>query len=369
MKVLFFTQTTSRGASARYRVYQYIDYLESKGIKCTVMPMLTDQLLKRYSPSSPLSLKIKYYGSQFFRGVSCIFKVKKFDVIFFQRDVVIYLFPIIEWIISRLNRNIIFDVDDAIHFYPPYRKAGLLFKLLRDRQKLKRMAKLSRYVITGNNYLKNYLQAFNQNVSVIPNSIDTTRYILQKERRFRTKDEPTIIGWIGTSGTTPYLKIVEDALYAISKKYNIVLRIIGTKDVPVSGISVQTIEWGLVTEVAEIQKFDIGIMPLTDDLWSRSKSGTKLLQYLAAGVASVASPIGINKEIISDGYNGFLAIDNKEWIEKISFLIENADLRWRFGLKGRETIERYYSIKVNAPRIKEVLESVVETKGPNNGKD
>lgn len=358
MKVLFLTQTSSLGSSARYRVYQYIDYLESKGIKCTVIPLLSDQLLKRYSPGGPLFLKIKYYGSQFFKGVSCIFKVKNFDIVFFQRDMVIYLFPIIEWIISRLNRNIIFDVDDAIHLYPSYRKPSLVFKLLGDRQKLKRLAKLSQYVIAGNNYLKNYLQAFNHNVSVIPNSIDTTRYILKKEQRVRSKSEPTIIGWIGTPGTTPYLKIVEDALPAISKRYNIVLRIIGAKHAPISGVLVQTIEWNLETEVEEIQKFDIGIMPLTYDRWSQSKSGTKLLQYLAAGIATVASPVGINKEIISNGYNGFLARDNKEWIEKISILIKDEELRWRFGVKGRETVERYYSIKVNAPKIKEILEKV-----------
>lgn len=344
------------GSSARYRVYQYIDYFESNGIKCTVIPMLSDQLLKRYSPAGPLSLKIKYYGSQFLRGVSCIFKVKRFDVIFFQRDIVIYLFPIIEWIISRLNRNIIFDVDDAIHLYPPYRKPGWLFKILGDRQKLKKLAKLSRYVIAGNSYLKDYLQPFNHNVSVIPNSIDTTRYIFKKKQMIRSKSEPIIIGWIGTPGTTPYLKIVEDALRTISMKYNILLRIIGAEYVHINGVSVQTIEWTLETEVEEIQKFDIGIMPLTDDQWSQSKSGTKLLQYLAVGTASVASPIGINKEIIRDGYNGFLASGDKEWVEKISLLIENEELRWSFGLRGRETIERYYSIKVNAPKVLEVIE-------------
>jgi len=142
-------------------------------------------------------------------------------------------------------------------------------------------------------------------------------------------------------------------------QHNLVLKIIGGTYNPI-GIHTNNIKWSLDTELAEMSEFDIGIMPLPDDEWAKGKCGLKALQYMAMGIPCVASPVGVNTEIIQDGVNGFLAKDEKEWIEKLSLLIKNSELRQRLGKAGRKTVEERYSVKVWAPRYVEIIKKVID---------
>ncbi len=194
-------------------------------------------------------------------------------------------------------------------------------------------------------------------MTVIPTSIDLKLYNSdQKPRRF---SEKIIIGWIGSEFTFTYLERIFPVFIELAKKYKIELKVIGARRPLMEGLEISYKDWDLKSEIAEIYSFDIGVMPLADDAWSRGKSGTKLLQYMAAGVPAVASPVGINKEIIHDEENGFLAHTPLEWVRKISCLIENKILAERMRIEARKTVERDYSTEVNAPKLLKVIKDVL----------
>jgi glycosyltransferase involved in cell wall biosynthesis len=352
MKILFLTQTSKVGASARYRVYQYSEYLKSKGIEFDIAPAVSDRLLK--TQDAP---KIYFYGAQVLRRILDLFRVRHYDVIFLQRDILIHLYPVFEKLIAAINSNIIFDFDDAIYLYPSNKRPNIIFKLLWDRKKIERIIRLSRHVIVSNNYLKTYAEKFSKNITVIPTSVDLNYYRNNKTQGNIDKDIIKI-GWIGSLGTFHYLENIFPVFKELAKKYKIEIRVIGARGPSIDGLFISYKDWFKDTELDDISDFDIGVMPLINDEWSRGKSATKLLQYMASGVPAVASGVGINNEIINDGVNGFLAGNESEWVERISILIENAKLRSRIANNARADVEKTYSVQANAPRLIKVIEDV-----------
>ena len=168
-----------------------------------------------------------------------------------------------------------------------------------------------------------------------------------------------IIGWIGSFSTTKYLRIVENPLRLLSLRYsNLVIELIGANDIVFDGVKMRTKRWNLDSEVSNLQNFDIGIMPLPDDNWTRGKGGYKLLQYCAIGIPCVASPVGINKEIVREGINGFLVKDQKDWVERLALLIEDKELRERLGRKAREIAVKEYSFYCATPKLVKIFHEV-----------
>lgn len=134
---------------------------------------------------------------------------------------------------------------------------------------------------------------------------------------------------------------------------------IGVEGYNRSDLNIRSMAWNATSEVEDIHYFDIGIMPLPDDEWTRGKCGMKGLQYMAAGIPTIMSPVGVNEEIIQDGVNGFLASTEAEWIDKLTTLIDSVDLRERIGMNGRKTVEEKYSVKANASLYLELFTKVL----------
>ena len=155
-----------------------------------------------------------------------------------------------------------------------------------------------------------------------------------------------------------YFDRLKNVFTALAKRYNICLTVIGTGDYRIDGVETVTRPWRLETEISDLQCFDIGVAPVNNDNWALGKCGCKVIQYMGVGIPAVASPVGINGKVINDGVNGFLADSDEEWIEKLSQLIENETLRERFGFMGRKTVEERYSVKINAPKLLEILQKV-----------
>ncbi|HAX61176.1 MAG TPA: hypothetical protein DCX95_01255 [Elusimicrobia bacterium] len=350
-KILFFTPGVNAPAS-RFRVLQYIKYLKQAGFIPTVKPTVPD---KDFSPRQ-LFPKLYNFNKWLARVISLflylymllnrMFDVLasiRYDIVFLQRDLYSIRQPMLEKLLSILNKNIIFDFDDAI--------------FLQNRKKIARIIQLSKHVIVGNSYLEKFAKTFTNNVTVIPTVIDTSKYHLRHENT----SEQVIIGYVGSSSTLNYLSNIKNCLLYLTKKYNnIQIRILsiftGTKFTFIEN-SVY-IEWTPENEISEISRFDIGLMPLDDNEWTRGKCGAKILQYMAGGIPTVASPVGVNSEIIQDGFNGFLASTDEIWIKKLSILIENRELRKQMGIAGRKTVEEKYSVEVNFPKLIEVLKKV-----------
>jgi glycosyltransferase involved in cell wall biosynthesis len=194
-------------------------------------------------------------------------------------------------------------------------------------------------------------------VRVVPTTIYT--YVKNATRlRQRRDDHPPTIGWTGSYSTVHHLDTLRPVLQELSRRHPYRLRVIGTPSYHLDGVETVASPWRAESEVEELQRFDVGIMPLPDDDWSQGKCGLKLLQCMGVGVPAVGSPIGVNSQIIQDGVNGFLAGSDQEWLDKLSLLMQNLELRQQIGTAGRRTVEHRYSARVWAPRVRQVLESV-----------
>jgi len=215
--------------------------------------------------------------------------------------------------------------------------------------------KISKCVIAENNHIKSFVSNYCKNVRIITGPIDTIKNF---PKEYKHNDSRLIIGWIGSPSTAVYLNILDDVFRELSKKYNIKINLIGARKYLIKGVNVENIEWAEGAEVSELHKFDIGIMPMPDNEWTRGKVGCKMLQYMANAIPAVVSYTPTNAEIIEDGVNGFLAYNREDWIKKISMLIENWQLRRDIGNKGRQRIEERYSVNVNAENFVRTLEEV-----------
>ncbi len=355
MKILFLTQTSEIGAASRYRVYQYIPLLRKEGIACTVSPAAGDFIFKHmYGHKSSLWRKIACLAFIFLRRFFDLLRVKFYDVIFIQREILPQTFPFFEKLIFLINKNIVFDFDDAIFLVPPQRKS-ILYRL-RYKNNIREIIRMSRLVIAGNNYLKAYALRFNTNVQVIPTSIDTESWRDDKKKYF--SKAKVIIGWIGSEHTLFYLNVLGDALRDLSRLFPIEVHVVGVNNFYIKGIEVINIPWNLSSEIDEVKKFDIGIAPLVDDAWGRGKCGLKALQYMSCGIPVVCSGAGVYKEMINDGINGFLASNEYQWKEKLAKLISDEKLRVEIGRQGRITVLEKFSQKGSFIKIANVFKNI-----------
>jgi glycosyltransferase involved in cell wall biosynthesis len=359
MKVLFLTQTTEKGPATRYRASQYFEYLRKNGIQCTLSSGLPDFCYGFFYDSSSMIKKLLCLPIIILRRAVDLFRVRNFDLIFIQREILPQCWPLFELLIFKLNRKVIFDFDDAIFLIPPQRK-NIVYKL-RCKSAVEKIVQNCRQVIAGNNFLADYARRFNPNVEVIPTVVDTQKWKSQKTAK--EKSVKTVIGWIGSENTVFYLYRIRDVLKKISKEFDISLHLIGGKGFECGDIDVLHFEWDEKTEVELVSGFDIGIAPLNNDQWEKGKCGLKLIQYMACSVASVCSAVGVHKEIIQDGKNGFLAETEKQWYEKLKLLIENKKLRSELAARARMTVDQEYSLEANKTKMRDLIIKTAERIG------
>lgn len=363
MRVLFFTQSDEICAASRTRVYQYLPFLRAQGIEYKVIPMARGLIYKGALILSENRIKKLLYFLislilNYIKSFQMLVLARHYDVIFIQR----VLIPrILLRFLKKINDNIVFDFDDAIYAIESP-QANLINRLRanRNRDHLPAIFTISKAVIVENEYNKRFAEQFAHDVYIITGPIDTQRYAPKNSNLPKKSNDDIIIGWIGSSSTSAYLNLLKNVLRALSEKYKITLKLIGASDFDIPGVKIVKRKWDLSTEVSELQSFDIGIMSLPDDEWTRGKGGYKLLQYLSTGIPVVSSPVGINTEIVQEGINGYFAGSEEEWIEKLSILIENQDLREKLGRNGRINMQERYSFQVSAPKFIGILERVCQ---------
>ena len=328
VKVLFLIQGHAVAAS-RYRVLQYLPFLRSKGVEATVS--LYPRTLKE--------------NLQFLRVLP------RYHILFLQRKR--FNQPRLT-LVRRRAKRIIYDFDDSVM----YRNSKAKDPISQTRRRrFAQMIKASDFVIAGNGFLKKEVLPFNSEVEVIPSPIDEERYSLKD---YRIEKERVTIGWIGDHGSIHYLEKMRPIFERIGQRYpQTELKIVCDIFFDCKQIHVVKMTWSLEKEVADLQSFDIGVMPLVDDPWSWGKCGLKILQYQGVGLPVVCTPAGINRDLVEDGVNGFWAMTPAEWEGKLSLLIEDARLREKMGRKGRRRVLEHYTIQACAPRLLSIFERLI----------
>ena len=260
-----------------------------------------------------------------------------FDIIFIQRALLNH-----HWIkkAKKQGKKIVFDFDDAIYISDKNKNAE------KETISSIRMADL---VITSCPVLQSYARNYNLNSIIITSAVDTN--VITPEN---PQNSVLNIGWIGSSWTTKYLSILEQVFKKLSNKYKFRLMLMGAGSVHFE-CETKVVEWRADAEVEFLKSIDIGIMPLFNGEYEKAKGGYKLFQYMAAGKPVLASPVGINNDIVVDGENGYLCANEQQWLDALVYLFENKEERKRMGNNGREMILSKYSLELCAAKLIENL--------------
>jgi glycosyltransferase involved in cell wall biosynthesis len=358
MRVLALSPVPYEGAGCRFRIAHYIPYLATQGIDVTVAPFYDRQFFglvydrRRYARKAWLFLKLTA------ARVAIIARAGRYDAIWIYREAFPVGPPILEAMLSALGRPLLYDFDDAV-FLPNTSEVNRYVGALKYPRKIGRIIRYCDEVIAGNEYLASFARRFNPSVHVIPTAVDTTVFVPRAAAR--PADAPPVIGWIGTPTTAAYLATIGPSLAALSATHTFTFRVSGAgSTLAFPGVQVESRPWSLAGEVELFNTCDIGVYPLPDDDWARGKCGFKAIQFMACGVPVVASPVGVNRDIIEDGVNGFLAATAADWHGKLARLVSDASLRQRMAAAARRTIQERYSLDVNAPRVAGVMRHVVQ---------
>jgi len=358
-KILFIAaHRPNRSPGQRFRFEQYFSFLKQNGFDCDFSYLISAADDKIFYHPGNLHAKFYFFLKSVFKRWKDVMSAHKYDIIFIQREAFMTGSSYFEKKFNRSKAKVVFDFDDAIwHF--DVSNANKKFGWLKDPSKTAKIISMSDLIIAGNKYLADYARHHNDNVVIIPTTIDTNEYIKLKNK---VSDEKICIGWSGSFTTIKHFEFAIPFLKKLKQKFGdkIVIKVIGDGSYENSELGIKGINWNKEDEIKDLSSFHIGIMPLPDDEWAKGKCGLKGLQYMALEIPCVMSPVGVNCEIVSDGVNGFLANSNEEWIEKLSLLIENQELRKTIGALARKTVEEKYSFESNKNKYLNLLNALID---------
>lgn len=333
MRIVMFTRYSAMGASSRYRLLQYVPLLEDLGHQVEVHSMLDDKYLEEYFSTGRRS--VLHVGSRYLRRGRDLGGLDDCELVICEQEFFPYLPPFLETWQARRCRRLVVDYDDAA--YIKYRS----FPGLRNR--IPKLMAAAEAVVVGNRYLEDFAARYNRNVRLIPTVVDTSLY---KPKQHYTAPQGVRLVWIGTPNTAVLMKPLVPLIVALRCKYpDLKLRLIGAGSVLRDPLPfAEVVEWSDTTEAQLLAECDVGLMPLPDNDFTRGKCGLKLIQYMAAGLPVVASPVGANCDVVSEGRDGYLASDLQQWFAALERLIEREDLRCDLGRSGLAKARQHYSL-------------------------
>lgn len=332
-----------RSPGQRFRCEQYVPFLEEAGYRIqwnNLLDAAEDKLFYSTGNWWAKALLIVRKHIQRWRQVQ---QVRKGDIIFIYREAFMLWHVWFEQLLKRRGARIIFDFDDAIWLRDVSegnRKVGFLKRPAKTAD----ICRLSDVVIVGNDYLADYARQYAANVQVVPTTIDTDYH----KPISVEQDKPGIcIGWTGSDTTQKHFDAIVPVLEKVMQLYGdrVYFKVITNRPVAYPSLKLEATLWNKEAEVTQLAEIDIGIMPLPDDEWSRGKCGFKLLQYMAMGKPVVASPVGVNTDILEHHHNGYLPSTTEEWVDRLSALIDDAQLRHLLGSRGRQKVVEEYSVQ------------------------
>ena len=350
IQALFLTRYGRKGASSRYRSLQYEAVLKEQGIHATYSPLFEDSYLDaRYGTGRG---GVAEMGRGVLRRAWKLVGGGRYDVVVIEKELIPYFPAVFERLLAWAGVPYVIDYDDATFHAYDQNPRRLVKWLLGG--KIAAAMRHARCVVAGNEYLADYARrAGARRVAILPTVVDLDRY----PPATRERQGVFTIGWIGSPFSSRYLELIGPALAAVCSEGRARIVLVGAPRSALAAVPREVLPWSEATEVRDIQAFDVGIMPVVDEPWAWGKCGLKLIQYMACGLPVVASPVGVNRQIVEPGVNGFLADTPEEWVNALTTLRDQPTLAAEMGRAGRRKVEERYSLRVAGVQLASILKS------------
>lgn len=345
-------------ATQRLKYEQYLELLENEGYSFTISSFQSKRFWKIiYQPGKTIE-KIFWTLAGYLKRSFDLLRSPFYDGVYVNLWITPLGFPIFERLLFVFNKNVIYDIDDMIFMSElDHAKEGLIQKL-KGRKKPVVLMQRAKHIIVCTPKLEEIGRKLNKyhRAMDISSTFNTDRFVSVQSYQ---QTEPTVIGWTGTHSTIPFLQTIEPALQQLAKKRNIKLLIICNKEYAMPGVVTEFIRWKDASEVEDLHQFQIGLYPIPANEWSLGKSSLKALTYMAIAIPFVATAYGTNYRIMEDGVQGYLAATEEEWVDRLTRLIDDVNLRKKMGIEGRKRVVEKYSVETNFSKYLEVFKTVI----------
>jgi len=342
LKVLLLTRAPLHiNPSQRFRFEQFLPFSCENGIDFMIKPF--------FDANSWANLFKK--GIFFSKSTSIIFgllkrysilpTLYKYDYVYIHRETAPVGPPIFEWLMAKVfKKKLIYDFDDAI-WIPTSSDVNPFAAKIKCNWKVSKICSYSHIVTVGNSFLASFAKKYCSDVRIIPTIVNTENH---HNRIKNQNDTPIVIGWTGTFTNFYNLEIILPYLSTLKKKYNFNFLIIADRNPDFKSIDYEFTKWDLNTEIDDLLKINIGIMPLKNSDFEMGKCAFKAIQYMSLGIPAVVSAVGANKKVVDHEINGYLIENEVDWLNKLEHLLNNLQLRTDIGLNARKKIIAEYSV-------------------------
>lgn len=356
LRVLFLTRYPIAGASSRYRVHQYLAYLEEFGVQCEVQSFMDDALYAlSFSPGRTGTKLVRTFVAVL-RRLWVLRRHRRYDAIYMQRELLPFGPPWLERWLKRSGARLVFDYDDALFIAKPSRYNPLA-SLFRAPGKVRDLFQLVDLVIAGNNWLRDQAIAHGATAVTLEVAEDASRF---SGPRTKAPGDQIVIGWLGSTSTVKYLRLIEPVLQDVARRYpHARFELMGGGDFAMKGVPWTLLPWSLDGEVEALDRWDIGLMPLPEEDWAKGKSGGKARTYMAAGVVPVCTGIGYNLELIHHGATGLLCRTHDDWASALALLVDRPAERASMAVAARRVVQERFAPRVIAGQMSALLRTVV----------
>lgn len=339
------------GGGNRLRIEQYAGLLRQHGIELDVSAFFDDATYRVLYQSGSVGARIAGVLRGIARRLADLTRMRRYELIIVYRESAPIGPPLLERAIGASGIPYVFDFDDAI-WLAPIHPVNRRWSWLRHPSRVEKTARMARAVIVGNEYLAERARRWNADVTIIPTAVDTDRHRPGLAAR---PPSPKVIGWVGSSTTALYLRLLDSPLERLAVSHpSITLRVVGGSHEHPS-VPVDIRRYRLDREPEDVAGFHVGVLPEPDDPWTRGKGAFKALLYMAAALPVVASRVGVNPVVIEHERTGYCVDTDDEWVTALARLLDDDALRREMGERGRERVERLYSVRHQGPRLAEVL--------------
>jgi len=320
--------------STRFRMRQYFSRLAEDGV-------IVKEHIPFFEKSCGLPSPLKAAAR-----IPALFSSRSADVVWIGKELV----QGYETFERLLKRPRIMDVDDAIWLNPPLGKFAV-----------PRIARKMDAIIAGNSFLAEYFSRYCKNIHILPTAIELDRYKMRAEPGSEPS-EKFVIGWTGLACNYKYLKSIEPVLGRFLRDHDRAeVKLISNRPwkyklLPPGKVSF--VSWMPENETTALHSFSVGIMPLSDDKWARGKCSFKMLQYMAVGLPVIASPVGMNAEVLQKGQIGYGAVTGDQWYQGLESLYNDWSLQVAMGRGGRKVVEEFYNADIISTKLAGIFKSI-----------